>query len=396
MQAPPGPRPRALLCALTLTAVVMGSFATPASAAWTQFHAGPGRLGVSVRSSITASNVGKLHVRWKQSTGASSAGINSSAAVSGGRVFVGSDDGNLYAFSTGGSRLWSKSVGGSVRSSPAVANGMVYVGGDSGVVQARRVRDGGLVWSHRFGKSVTSSPLTAEGRVYIGSRDGTFAALNAQTGHVVWKRSVWAVWDGAAYRGDTVYVASDQSRVWAFDADTGASRWVRPVRGRARGTPAVTDGRVFVGTDSGLLYALNRKTGGVLWSSAVVAPGKGYVRSAPAVTQGVVVVSVGMTTTPMDGKLRAYDVRNGAYRWTGEMGDYSTSSAAVVNGMFVVGSFDHRLYAFGSTGRLLWTSGWGFQGGFFGRGISASPAVVGDSIYIGVRDGRMYALSLPR
>jgi outer membrane protein assembly factor BamB len=395
MQAPPGPRRRAFLCAATtIVAVVMLS--TPARADWVQFHAGPARLGVSTQSSITSSNINKLRVRWSASTGYSAAGINSSAAVVDGRVFVGSDDGSLYAFGTGGARLWAKNIGGKVRSSPAVSNGIVYVGSDGGYVQARRVKDGSLVWSRRFSKGVTSSPLIAEGRVYIGSRNGDFVALNAKTGGIVWKQGTWAVWDGAAYLNDTVYVASDQSRVWAFDADTGAKRWVRDVRGRARGTPAVTDGKVFVGTDSGRLYALDRKSGRVLWSVAVVQPGNGYVRCAPAVANGLVVVSVGMTTNPMDGKLRAYDVRNGAFRWTGEMGDYSTSSPAFVNGMFVVGSFDHRLYAFGSGGSLLWTSGWQYQGGFFDRGISASPAIVGDTIYVGSRDGRMYAVGLPR
>jgi outer membrane protein assembly factor BamB len=395
MQAPPGSRPRALLCAVAVfIGVVM--LMTPASAAWTQFHAGPARLGVSVKTSITASNVGKLRVRWSRATGKSREGINSSAAVANGRVFVGSDDGRLYAFGAGGARLWKQWVGGRVRSSPAVANGLVYVGSDSGRVQARRVKNGSLVWSHRFSKGVTSSPLIAEGRVYVGSRDGTFMALNAWNGHVVWRQHVWSVWDGAAYRGGVVYVGSDQSRVWALDADTGARRWVRGLRGRVRGTPAVTDTRVFVGTDAGRLYALSRRSGRVLWSAAVVQPGNGYVRCAPAVTHGVVVVSVGLTTTPMDGKLRAYGVRNGGLRWTGEMGDYATSSPAVVNGMLVVGSFDHRLYAFGwRHGALLWTSGWSFQGGFFDRGISASPAVSGDKIFVGVRDGRMYALGLP-
>lgn len=395
MQAPPGTRQRALLCAATtFVAVVM--LAAPARAAWTQFHSGPARLGVSTTSTINGSNVNKLRARWSAATGKSAAGINSSAAVVDGRVFVGSDDGNLYAFGTGGARLWVKKLGGKVRSSPAVSNGIVYVGSDGGYVQARRVKDGSLVWSHRFSKGVSSSPLIAEGRVYVGSRNGMFVALNAKTGSTVWNQSVWSVWDGAAYRNDTVYVASDRSRVWAFDADTGARRWVRDVRGRARGTPAVTDGKVFVGTDSGRLYALERKTGRVSWSVAVVQPGNGIVRCAPAVANGLVVVSVGMTTNPMDGKLRAYDVRNGAFRWTGEMGDYSTSSPAVVNGMFVVGSFDHRLYVFGAHGALLWTSGWAFQNGIFDRGISASPAVVGDTIYVGSRDGRMYAVGIPR
>ena len=69
---------------------------------------------------------------------------------------------------------------------------------------------GALLWSRTVGGVVSSSPLVAEGRVYVGSRNGTFYALSAATGRVVWKRTTWAVWDGAAYRGGTVYVGSDR------------------------------------------------------------------------------------------------------------------------------------------------------------------------------------------
>ena len=49
--------------------------------------------------------------------------------------------------------------------------------------------------------------------------------------------------------------------------------------------------------------------------------------------------------------------KGGRRAWTGEMADYATSSPAYVHGMFVVGSFDHRLYAFGAThGAELWNS----------------------------------------
>jgi eukaryotic-like serine/threonine-protein kinase len=213
----------------------------------------------------------------------------------------------------------------------------------------------------------------------------------------VWKRTTWSVWDAAAYRGGVVYVGSDRSRVWAFDADTGVRRWAAKVWGRVRSTPAVTRRRLYVGTDTGRVYALTRRTGHRIWSSAAVHPGNGFVRCAPAVAAGLVVVSVGLTTTPMDGKVRAFHQRRGGLAWTGEMADYSTSSPAYVHGMFIVGSFDHRLYAFGAKhGAELWTSGWQYQGGFFDRGISASPAITGGKIYIGVRDGRLYALGLRR
>src|SRR3989337_2107434 len=102
MLAPPGPRWRAPVlraCVATLLVVVV---ATPASADWTQFHAGPARLGVSTERKITRSTVERLRVWGSRGAGGSAEGIISWAAVGGSRVFVGSDDGRLYAFGLGG------------------------------------------------------------------------------------------------------------------------------------------------------------------------------------------------------------------------------------------------------------------------------------------------------
>jgi outer membrane protein assembly factor BamB len=395
MPIPPVARRRFFLARALPAALLVVALATPAAADWRQFHGGPARLGVSSGSRLAPTNVGRLRILWSRSTGASAQGINSSPAVANGRVFVGSDDGRLSAFGVGGAPLWSASIGGAVRSSPAVDGSTVVVGSDHGRIQARSVSTGHLRWSRSVNGAVTSPPLLAEGRVYIGTRGGTFFALNERTGKVVWKQHTWSVWDAAAYRRGVVYVGSDQQRVWAFDADTGRRRWVANVWGRVRSTPAVTRHRIYVGTDNGRVIALDRGTGHQIWSAGATSPGNGYVRCAPAVAGGLVVVSVGLTTNPMDGKLRAFHARGGGLAWTGEMADYSTSSPAYVHGMFLVGSFDHRLYAFGAGhGASLWTSGWSFQGGFFKRGISGSPAISGDKVFIGVRDGRLYALGL--
>ncbi len=203
--------------------------------------------------------------------------------------------------------------------------------------------------------------------------------------------------DAPAYRNGTVYVGSDKEMVFAFDASSGRRRWATHVWGRVRSTPAVTGNRLFVGTDMGRVYALGLGTGRKVWNVAAIRPGDGFVRCAAAVAGGRVFVSLGLTTTPMDGKVKAFRARDGRRLWTAEMADYSTSSPAYVNGLVIAGSFDSRLYAFrAGDGREIWTSGWAYQGGFFRRGISSSPAIAGGRIYVGVRDGRLYALGLRR
>jgi outer membrane protein assembly factor BamB len=57
--------------------------------------------------------------------------------VAGGTVYVGSQDGQVYALdATTGSLRWSYPTGGPVYSGPAVAGGTVYVGSDDHKVYA--------------------------------------------------------------------------------------------------------------------------------------------------------------------------------------------------------------------------------------------------------------------
>ena len=378
--------------------LVLGVAGETLAAEWRQFHAGPSRVGVSPENGLTRRNIDRLRIEWRRATNASKEGVNSSPAVADGSVYVGSDDGRLWAFSArSGAVRWSARTGGPIRSSPAVVGNTVYIGSDDGRIYALATRTGRVRWSRALGGRVTGSPLVVDGRVFIGSRGGRFYALDADTGRVKWRRRIWSVWDAAAYANGTVYVGSDQEQVYAFEGRSGRLRWSADVWGRVRSTPAVKGDRVFVGTDMGRLYALDRRSGARRWVSQAVAAGDGFIRCAPAVAEGRVYVSLGLTTTPMDGKVKAFRADDGRHVWTGEMADYSTSSPAYVNGMVIAGSFDRRLYAFNAdTGREIWTSGFPYQGGFFDRGISGSPAIAGGRIFIGVRDGAVYSLGLRR
>jgi len=79
----------------------------------------------NVLSSTTVSN---LTLDWRYTIGNSS-DIFSSPAVTNGVVYIGSDDGSMYALNAKtGTKLWSYTTSGSIDSLPAVANGVVYFG----------------------------------------------------------------------------------------------------------------------------------------------------------------------------------------------------------------------------------------------------------------------------
>jgi eukaryotic-like serine/threonine-protein kinase len=111
---------------------------------------------------LGVNNVGSLNLKWSYATGFY---VGSSPAVVNGVVYVGSDDGNVYALNAStGAKLWSYGTGNYVDSSPAVVNGVVYVGSQDGNVYALNASTGAKLWSYT-GSEVQSSPAVANGMV---------------------------------------------------------------------------------------------------------------------------------------------------------------------------------------------------------------------------------------
>ena len=97
--------------------------------------------------------------------------VYSSPAISGGVVYVGSEDNYIYALdATNGTLRWKFKTGYSVYSSPAISGGVVYAGNEDNYIYALDAAKGTLRWKFKTEDTVGSSPAVSGGRGLRGKR----------------------------------------------------------------------------------------------------------------------------------------------------------------------------------------------------------------------------------
>ncbi|UCC17827.1 MAG: PQQ-like beta-propeller repeat protein [Dehalococcoidales bacterium] len=73
--------------------------------------------------------------------------------------------------------IWEFATGDTVRSSPAKAGSVIYIGSEDGNLYALDAVTGELQWQFETGGAITASPVVMDGVVYVGSTDGNFYAI---------------------------------------------------------------------------------------------------------------------------------------------------------------------------------------------------------------------------
>jgi len=307
--------------------VYVGSQTSPSSAA--------GKLDVFSANGCGQSQCAPL---WQGLVGSKSV-LQSSPAVSGGRVFIGGFDGKLYAFKATGCGsstclpVWTATTGGSIESTPTVVKGVVYVGSDDGNLYAFKAHGCGAssctpLWTGSLGSAAfASSPAVANGIVYMVSQHALSAFKTSGCGSTAC-RPLWQ--------------SSNSSDFF-------------------NGSAAVHKGRVFVPVEDGLdVYpakGCGKATCAPLWDD-FGAGEQAAIVSSPTVADGV--VYAGRNTAEVLAWSESCKSNQCTNIWSGATKDSIVSSSpTVVNGKVYIGSADDsfssdiagRLYVFGLTSR---------------------------------------------
>ncbi len=236
------------------------------------------------------------------------------------------------------------------------------------------------------GDEPTSLPLAsaeaATGADWNGfrgpDRDGVVPGIRIATDWSVsppvelWRRNLGPGWSSFAVRGDLFYTQEqrgDDEVVACYRLTTGEPVWKHRDTARfweanagagPRGTPILSDGRVYTLGGTGILNVLEAGDGTLVWSrnaasdTDVKVPHWGFAGS-PLVVDDVVVVAAA-------GTLVGYDLATGAPRWFGPPGGdgYSSPHLLTIDGIaqVLLMDGDGATSVAPADGGLLWEHPW--------------------------------------
>ena len=291
-------------------------------------------------------------VVWWRGLGGNTA--RSGLAYDRGLVLATNFDGDVTAFDpAAGAVIWMKHLPGAyvVTAPPTAANGLLLVG-SNGMLTALRGSDGRLMWSQPVWSGGQSSPAIDDQAVYVGYTCHQDYAFSLLSGSLLWRRM-----GACAGGGGRTPVVADGS-VFLREPTTGENLVRSTATGAELGTfssdrpPAVADGVAFMLSGSTLSAIAGSGLGATVWQFT----GDGSLNSAPLVVGDL--VFVGSAT----GMLYALDASAGTTRWSANVGrampapdewvdDQPLPGLGAANGTLIVPAGD-RLFAYRTAGEI--------------------------------------------
>jgi outer membrane protein assembly factor BamB len=188
----------------------------------------------------------------------------------------------------------------------------------------------------------------------------------------LWRRPIGPGWGSFAVYGDMLYTQEqrgDDEIVSAYAVSSGTPVWRHHDKARfwesnggpgPRATPTLANGRVYALGATGILNALDARSGAVVWShdaakdTGAKTPDWGFSGS-PLVVGDEVIVATG-------GVMVAYDAASGARRWIGPPGEdgYTSPHLLTIDGVSQVVHMSGTglVSVTPADGKVLWQHAW--------------------------------------
>jgi outer membrane protein assembly factor BamB len=252
-----------------------------------------------------------------------------------------------------------------------------------------KLRGRDIVWR---GTGWTGQAIAIGDYVFVGSVGRSFYAFEADSGRLRWRLEAGRMIKSSPcyYRG-MIYVGSVDNLVRAIDARTGHVKWAVQTGNDCDSSPCVVNDRLYFCGESGHARCLDPATGNVHWETFLggvgpkTKPGSNGLETSPAIDNGE------LYAASYDGDLFCLDTEKGRVKWTANTLD-DTDASPVLSDEFVYAASEEKashVFCFDrqNKGKEVWR----FSKNRYG--YWSTPALFGETLYIGGQNNVMYALN---
>lgn len=259
-------------------------------------------------------------------------------------------------------------------------------------------------WSASIGEGSTdklpliAQPVVVDNRIFTLDTDSRLSAFDTQTGKSLWRVNVRdededdpVIGGGIAFSNAILYVTNGYDELLAVNPQDGTILWRKTLPVPARAAPTIIDDRLFLTTLDGRVLALSPSDGSLLWEHIGISETAGLVGAASPAANFDIVVPVFSS-----GEVTALRVENGSVAWSdnlsnlrvgGGLSSLSDIKAMPVidKGIVIAISFSGRIVAIDErSGQRIW------QREFGG---AQTPWVAQDYVYVLSSDSELVALN---
>lgn len=253
--------------------------------------------------------------------------------------------------------------------SPVISNGVVYTLDSETALSALNTQNGQQLWQTELTPEdedeghMSGGIAYDSGRLFVTTGFAQVIALNAKDGSVLWMKKMDAPMRSApTVRGGRVFVLTVANELHTLNAQNGETLWshtgISETASLLGGSsPAVDNGVVVVPYSSGELVALSVDKGRVLWQESISAirrtgsvSGLSHIRGLPIIDRGRVIA------ISHSGMMAAIDLRSGRRIWDNQIG--GMESPWVVGDYIFTLTNDAEIVAVSrDDGRIYWVRG---------------------------------------
>lgn len=358
--------------------------ATP-SGDWTQSGMNSAKIPLHVEAGK------ELRQDWRSNVGEGSGELKRIVAAPvarDGRIYTIDANQKVSAFDTAsGRRVWEHqlkaanpkwdeyTVGGGL----AIAGDKLIVASGFAYVAALRLNDGSEVWKRRVESPLSSSPAIMGNRAFLTSTNNDFFAVDTDTGEVIWNDQALSETarvlssPSPAVTPDILAVGYSSGELIAYLPANGRRLWSDTLTSTGRytplsaindiaGKPSIQDGVVYAASHSGVLAAIDARSGARIWSKIFGS------------RQGPVIAGEYLYVVSTNSKVACFSKIDGKLAWTRDLPEFkdnNTENRIVWTGPLIASG---RLILVSSDGDVLALSPQ--------NGDTVGEMRVGQSIYI--------------